>query len=62
MVLVARKGQIGLGLNVMMIPFPSQYALSQGVQFMTTPVEFALLGDLAVRTTTLRRKLVDDEF
>jgi hypothetical protein len=53
--------QIGLGLNVMTIPFPSQYALPQELQFMTTPVEFALLGNLAVRTTILRRKLVRDE-
>lgn len=58
MVIIAydqEEGQINIfNLNVQ---FPASVRTTQQIQFMLAPMEFSLLGDIAIRSTVQRRHL-----
>jgi hypothetical protein len=61
MVIIASSSEQTTELNVFNfnIMFPASARETQPIQFILAPLEFSLLGDIAIRSTVLRRKRND---
>jgi hypothetical protein len=57
MALIACGGYTDLYLCGLIIHVPTHPITTQKFQFMLTPLEFVIMGDLAIRITLLRREM-----